>query len=206
MDVDTEARAPLAGDKVGATAVARSLLPGTAVVSISPLGETKFIRNAETAAHIAAWGKGRSMSSAVAVQRIAERVDAGIVAERLFSVVSAVLPRDVATPGTPWTVEPPHVESPAGPLAPKLTVTMRNDGKDVILEARGTVSQAGPPSKRHTADFVRGDIAWDVQIDAATGALVAVREKTTIVFRRRDGQKLEAPWTHTRTARRVAGR
>lgn len=203
MDVDTEARAPLAGDKVGATAVVRSLLPGASAISITPLGETRFVRNAETAAHVAAWGKGKSMTSAVAVQRIAERVDAGIVAERLLSVVSALLPRDAVAPGAPWTVEPPHVESPAGPLAPKLTVTMRNDGKDVILEARGTVSPAEPPSKRHTADFLRGDIAWDVQIDATTGALVAVREKTTVVFRRRDGERLEAPWTHTRTARRV---
>lgn len=203
MDVDTEARAPLAGDKVGATAVVRSLLPGASAVSITPLGETRFIKNAETATHIAEWGKGKSMTSAVAVQRIAERVDAGIVAERLFSVVSALLPRGAAVPGATWTVEPPPVESPAGPLAPKLTVTMRNDGKDVILEARGTVAQAEPPSKRHTADFVRGEISWDVQIDAATGSLVAVREKTTIVFRRRDGERLEAPWTHTRTARRV---
>jgi hypothetical protein len=104
-----------------------------------------------------------------------------------------------------WTVSPPAVETPAGPLETTLTVTLARRGPDASLTATGTFRERDTSAAARaaaTADFVSGGVTFRARIDLVRGHLVDLVEESRIVLRGRTGGAKESPWTRTRTVKR----
>ena len=198
--VDTASKRPVAGDKAGANAVSLSMLSRRSMLAVLPDATVRFQPDSELAMHIATWAATKPMAAQGPIQRIAERLDPGLAAERLFGPIAVLLPKDPhVAAGATWTVDPPPIGTAAGTLRTTLTVTCRRDGNEAILEAHGVfradpvgaVAGAAAPT---SATLVQGDVRIDVQIDCATGTLIAFTQKSSIVVADRRTPPTQASW------------
>lgn len=203
--VDTKLGRPVPGDKIGANAVAMSLLPRTGVVVMDTTGSVSGAKSdIEIGKHVSDFMRTKPVSARKALYRLAETIDAGPLAVRWWNPVAALLPpNDRVPPGTTWTATPPEIDTPAGRLLAKIDVTYTREGDVAVLTGTGTFSPAGPLLASRSLDLDGASLALTVKIDLVRGVLLSYDETGRFDFRLRGEGKMAAPWAHTRKLRLV---
>jgi len=199
--VDTAAKGPVPGDKVGATPVVLSLLPRHAMVRVSPSGAVRgAISDAEAVGHVRAWARSRPAAAQGAIRRLSEAIDAGPSAERWFGAVAALLPQDPnVSPGATWTAAPPPLETPGGRVRAELEVTYtRPDLRTAVLTARGKFALDGDAPPDAALAFREGTLDSVVTLDLGAGTIVSCEERGRLEFVVRGEGATPAPWRWTR--------
>jgi hypothetical protein len=205
-NVDTSLGRPVEGDKIGANAVAMSLLPRTAVLVLRPEGAaTGVVSDREMAQHVSEYMRTKPLSSRMVLQRLAASLDAGPLTSRWWNSVASLLPaNDHTPPGASWPAGFPAIETPAGTLVPKVQVTYTKEGETAVLTGRGEFALRDAPKDDRMLDFDRGTIEMTARIDLGRGIVVSYDESGSFEFRMRGDEKLPAPWTTKRTLRLVS--
>ena len=203
--VDTRSNKPVAGDKIGANAVAISLLPRTALLVIGRDASVGGIRPDEKLGeHVNAWMKTQRPASRKAIFRLAEALDAGPLAGRWFQPIREILPPDERAPdGALWRAVPPPIETPAGRLAATIDLALRREGDVAVIEGSGSFVLDGAAPEKRPVDFGTGTLAMTAKIDVVRGVITSYEESGEFEFRPRETGRDPARWKHHRTLRLV---
>lgn len=211
LAVDTSAKGPVPGDRIGATPVVLALLPRRAVVRVGTNGAVAGVtQDAAVAGHLGAWAKGKPVASQGAILRLHQALDPGPLAASWFQTVATLMPPDPAPAAeATWTSPSPSVDTPAGRLRTVLAVewVAVDSGQPgsspsrpltAVLRGRGQFELDGPPSKDYPLEFRGGSVELTATIDRATGTLVAAEEKGRLEFVLRADGSTPAHWAWSR--------
>lgn len=202
--VDTREKRPAEGDRIGASAVAQTLLPRTGLVVVTTLGEVLGAQvDPAVRDHVTQWIRNKPVAARRAVFRLAGALDPGPLVARSFNGVAAILPPGPVGHGGTWRATPPDVETPGGTLAASIDLTFLREGKLGLVEGRGSFAPAGEPPADRLVDFVSGTVAVEARIDLERGVLVSYEETGDLQFRLREADQPLAPWRHRRVVRLV---
>jgi hypothetical protein len=206
IQVDTDAKRPLAGDRIGSNSVALALVPTTGIVRIHADARVEGAANRDIAAHLARWSGPQPLAAQPVIQRMAERIDPVLVAQAAFGSVEQVLWRDPKAPeGEAWRISLPVVQTPAGPIRARATVTWTRAPDVIEMAATGVFALEGPPADDVKADFVSGTIELYSKFDPVRGAFTFTRDKSRLLLRARDAARTEAYWTRDHVVRLLDG-